>query len=146
LFAWDQSAESGQPPGQVGGNTLDYGRECRGAAISSCPLTDVVGHGTHVAGTAAGTGAATGNGLPAYRYTGVAPAADLIIVKGGDGSFSTDRAVDGVAYIFARAAELGRPAVVVLSLTTQTGPHDGSTAFGQALDSLAGPGRIVVAA
>src|SRR5690606_36571184 len=148
LYAWDQSAESGTPPGQVGADVFDYGNECRADAIDAgaCPMVDAVGHGTHVAGTAAGTGAATGNGRPAYRYTGVAPAADLIIVKGGDGSFSTDRAVDGVAYIFARAAELGRPAVVVLSLTTQTGPHDGSTAFEQALDSLAGPGRIIVAA
>src|SRR5690606_39635623 len=40
----------------------------------------------------------------------------------------------------------GRPAVVVLSLSTQAGPHDGSTLFEQALDALAGPGRIIVAA
>lgn len=148
LFAWDQSAESGTPPGPVGSSVFDYGHECRASTIDAgaCPLVDNIGHGTHVAGTAAGTGAATGNGLPAYRYTGVAPAADLIIVKGGDGSFSTDRAVDGVAYVFARAAELGRPAVVVLSLSTQAGPHDGSTAFEQALDALTGPGRIIVAA
>lgn len=148
LYAWDQSAASGTPPGRVGADVFGYGHECRATTIDAgtCPMVDAIGHGTHVAGTAAGTGAATGNGQPAYRYTGVAPAADLIIVKGGDGSFSTDRAVDGVAYIFARAAELGRPAVVVLSLTTQTGPHDGSTAFEQALDSLAGPGRIIVAA
>lgn len=148
LYAWDQSATAGTPPGRVGPHVFDYGHECTAAAIDAgtCPLVDAVGHGTHVAGTAAGTGAATGNGLPAYRYTGVAPAADLIIVKGGDGSFTTDRALDGVAYIFARAAELGRPAVVVLSLTTQAGPHDGSMAFEQALDALTGPGRIIVAA
>ena len=148
LYAWDQSAEVGTPPGAVGDHVFDYGHECRAASIDagSCPMVDAIGHGTHVAGTAAGTGAATGNGRPAYRYTGVAPAADLIIVKGGDGGFTTDRAVDGVAYIFERAAQLGRPAVVVLSLTTQAGPHDGSTAFEQALDSLAGPGRIIVAA
>jgi subtilisin family serine protease len=148
LYAWDQSAATGTPPGRVGAHAFDYGHECTAATIDlgACPMVDAVGHGTHVAGTAAGTGAATGNGLPAYRYAGVAPAADLIVVKGGDGGYTTDRALDGVAYIFERAAELGRPAVVVLSFATQAGPHDGSTAFEQALDSLAGPGRIIVAA
>jgi subtilisin family serine protease len=150
LFAWDQSdSSSGRtPPGQIGSDVFDYGHECRAADIDAgaCPLVDNIGHGTHVAGTAAGTGAGTGNGLPAGRYPGVAPAADLIVVKGGDGSFTADRVLDGVAYIFDRAAELGRPAVVVLSLSTQAGPHDGTTLLEQALDSLSGRGRIIVAA
>jgi subtilisin family serine protease len=150
LFAWDQSDSSAtrNPPGQIGSDVFDYGHECRAADIDAgaCPLVDNIGHGTHVAGTAAGTGAGTGNGLPAGRYPGVAPAADLIVVKGGEGSFTADRVLDGVAYIFDRAAELGRPAVVILSLSTQAGPHDGSTLLEQALDSLSGPGRIIVAA
>jgi hypothetical protein len=66
------------------------------------------------------------------------------VVKGGDDFFTADRVVDGVAYIFARAEALGRPAVVNVSLSSQQGPHDGTTLLERALDALSGPGRIVV--
>ncbi|HEX6939344.1 MAG TPA: S8 family serine peptidase [Longimicrobiales bacterium] len=147
LYAWDQDAVDGRPPGAVGDQVLDCGRECIAAEIDAgeCPLTDRVGHGTHVAGIAAGDGSATGNGLPSYRYVGVAPEADLIVVRAGDDGFTSDRLLEGVAYIFARAAELGRPAVVNLSVATQAGPHDGSTLLERGLDALAGPGRLLVA-
>ncbi|HUH13829.1 MAG TPA: S8 family serine peptidase, partial [Longimicrobiales bacterium] len=144
LYAWDQTAEVGSAPGMVGGDLFDYGHECGPGALEGCPMRDVWGHGTHVAGIAAGDGSATGNGQAPFRFTGVAPAADLIVVKGGDRSFSADRVLEGVAYIFARAAELGRPAVVNLSLGSQAGPHDGTTLFERALDALVGPGRILV--
>jgi hypothetical protein len=145
LFAWDQTA-TGAGPGRLADHHFDYGAECTGAAIDggSCPMVDRIGHGTHVAGTAAGGGAATGRGRPAYRFAGGAPAADLIVVKGGDDFFTADRVVDGVAYIFARAEALGRPAVVNVSLSSQQGPHDGTTLLERALDALSGPGRIVV--
>lgn len=147
LYAWDQGAADGRPPGAVGGNLLDYGHECVAAEIDagSCPITDRVGHGTHVAGIAAGDGSATGNDLPAYRYVGVAPEADLIVVRAGDDGFTSDQLLEGVAYIFARAEALGRPAVVNLSVSTQAGPHDGSTLLERGLDALAGPGRLIVA-
>lgn len=145
LFAWDQTV-AGSGPGVVGEHHFDYGVECAGPAIESgaCPMVDRSGHGTHVAGTAAGNGSATGRTLPAFRYPGGAPAAELIIVKGGDTEFTADRLVEGVAYIFARAAALGRPAVVNVSLSSQAGPHDGTTLLERALDALSGPGRIVV--
>src|SRR5690606_29612409 len=38
----------------------------------------------------------------------------------------------------------GRPIVVNLSLGGMAGPHDGTTLFEQALDSLVGPGRLLV--
>jgi subtilisin family serine protease len=147
-YAWDQTAGTGRPPGMVAGALFDYGHECGEDELrgGTCPLLDRTGHGTHVAGTAAGSGAATGGGMPAYRFPGVAPEAELIVVKGGDATFSADLLVEGVAYIFARAAELGRPAVVNLSISSQSGPHDGTTLLEQALDRLSGPGRIIIAA
>ncbi|MFP4624832.1 MAG: S8 family serine peptidase [Gemmatimonadota bacterium] len=148
LFAWDQmdSVSGGPAPGTVGEHTFGYGTECTAATIDAdCPLRDVVGHGTHVAGIAVADGSATGQGQPAWRFPGGAPGADLIVVKGGDGAFTSDLLLDGVAYIFARAGALGRPAVINLSLTGQQGPRDGTTLLEQALDALSGPGRIIVA-
>ena len=144
LYLWDQTL-TGPGPGLVGGTTFSYGVECGQAALSagSCASRDSVGHGTHVLGTAAGDGSATGGGILAGKFAGVAPAADLIVVKT---TFLSDAVVDGVNYIFSRAAELGRPAVVNLSLGSQWGPHDGTLPEEEALDSLSGPGRIVVAA
>lgn len=147
LFAWDQTDSTAAGPGAVGGHVFDYGAECTGPAIDAgdCGMLDIIGHGTHVTGTAAGDGSATGRDQPAWRFPGGAPAADLVVVTGGDGIYTSDLLVDGVAYIFARAQALGRPAVVNISLSSQSGPHDGTTLTEQALDALVGPGRIIVA-
>jgi hypothetical protein len=147
VFAWDQTGAGTAAPGAVGGHTFTYGAECSAAVIDAggCGMVDRVGHGTHVTGIAAADGSATGRDQPAWRFAGGAPDVDLVIVKGGDGAYTADRLVDGVAYIFARAEALGRPAVVNLSLSSQSGPHDGTTLLEEALDALAGPGRIVVA-
>ncbi|MEJ2186270.1 MAG: S8 family serine peptidase, partial [Gemmatimonadota bacterium] len=148
IAAWDQTANNDKPPGVIGGNDWTYGHVCTSDDIDggSCALADTIGHGTHVLGTAAGDGSATGNGQPAYQFAGVAPQADLIVVKGGNEDITRDHVVDGVAYIFAMAQKLGRPAVVNLSLEGPGGPHDGTTLFEQALNNLTGPGRIIVAA
>lgn len=148
LAAWDQTAV-GTPPGAVGGQAFDYGAVCTPADIDGgdCPLDDRYGHGTHVAGIAAGDGSATGNGQPAYRFVGAAPEAGLIVVRSDTAdTFLEDRVVDGVAWIFAMAGSMDRPAVVVLSLGARDGPHDGTTLTEVALDNLEGPGRIIVAA
>jgi subtilisin family serine protease len=150
LYLWDQTLDpgaNGTPPGAVAGLTFDYGIECRQSQLGangSCPSRDALGHGTHVAGIAAGDGSGTRSGsTPLYEYVGVAPEADIIAVKT---DFFATSIADGVAYIFARAEQLGRPAVVNLSLGSQFGPHDGTDALSLVLDELSGPGRIIVAA
>jgi len=143
LGLWDQTATgTGVSPPEP----FTYGAYCPPASLEDgiCSQRDLNGHGTHVAGTAAGNGLDVGTGGTARRYAGVAPAADLLIVKGGDGTFAFDRIVDGVRWLFAEAERLGRPIVVNLSLGATAGPHDGTTLFEQALDSLVGPGRVLV--
>jgi hypothetical protein len=142
LYLWDQTL-NGTGPGTVSGATFSYGVECRQEDLTAagCPSREVEGHGTHVMGTAAGDGSSSG--APAGQFAGVAPGADLIVVKS---TLLSDAVVDGVNYIFSRAQQLGRPAVVNLSLGSQWGPHDGTLPEEEALDSLVGPGRIVVAA
>jgi subtilisin family serine protease len=102
---------------------------------------DLNGHGTHVAGTAAGSGRVAGDDGP---LVGVAPGAELLVVRGeraADG-FDTDDQIAGLAWIDRQAAALGRPYVTNLSLGGHYGTaHDGSDPLEVAIDSLVGPGR-----
>ncbi|WP_165985672.1 S8 family serine peptidase [Streptomyces sp. YIM 98790] len=64
---------------------------------------DRSGHGTHVASTAAGTGAKSGG-----RYTGVAPGAELISAKvlGDDGWGQISAIVDGMEWAVGQGADI----------------------------------------
>jgi len=138
VSVWDQSVTITPPAG------FTYGSEWTPAQINSGASTEIdeEGHGTHVLGIAGGDGSATGSGEPAFTYVGVAPEADLCMVKT---TFSTTNIVDGVNYIFQKAASLGKQAVVNLSLGSQAGPHDGTYSFDAMINALTGPGRIVTA-
>ena len=160
LFLWDQTltAQAGESAANVGndGNTgNDYGVEYTQAqmntALADCGIpkpnsrrvrsADSGGHGTHVAGIAAGDGSAT-NGSEAFgKYKGNAPKASLVIVT-SDGNNA--RIADGIAYIFQKAQALGRPAVINISLGGHTGPLDGTGLLDQVVQQAVGPGRIIV--
>jgi hypothetical protein len=106
---------------------------------------DAAGHGTHTTGVAAGNGLATGHGFPAGRYVGMAPDADIIMVKtfpepGAACGANCFQISAGLDFIDAKAAELGKPYVINLSLGQQYGGHDGSDLDEQTIDSLIGPG------
>jgi subtilisin family serine protease len=126
LQIWDQTL-----PGS-GVTEGAYGIELKGDQLITS--RDEVGHGTHVAGIAAGADA---------TYGGVAPEAELIIVKS---DLQDAHIADGVRYIFRVAEQLGRPAVVNLSLGGHADSHDGSDSLSQIIDAESGPGRIVCCA
>lgn len=144
LAMWDQTDTAGPNP-----SGFSVGSEWTQAQLTADILNnssvvrqqDTGGHGTHVTGSAAGDGSATDGDEPAGKYAGMAPAADLVIVK-------TDflGICDGADYIFRKAAVLGKPAVVNLSLGSHFGPHDGSSEMEDCLEALAGPGKVIVAA
>jgi subtilisin family serine protease len=111
---------------------------------------DKSGHGTHVAGTAAGNGLASPT---AGTYSGMAPEADLIIVKAsrqndGTDDFDTTDLINALEFVRQKAAELGEPFVINLSIGGQVGPHDGTTPDERAIDNLVngGAGRAVCVA
>lgn len=113
-------------------------------------MTDQVGHGSHGLGSAAGNGRATGNGLPSGTFKGMAPDADLIMVRGTRsyvGGFESSDIVNALSFIDQKAQELGEPWVANLSLGGQFGPHDGTSLHERAIDNLVGtgkPGKAVV--
>ncbi|MFO1306265.1 MAG: S8 family serine peptidase [Burkholderiales bacterium] len=152
LGLWDQRASgaAGAPPAG-----FSYGGECTPAMINDaiggnatqCTQPSSGGHGTHVGGIAAGNGQATGNGQSAWRMIGMAPDADILAANSIAGGVTSNAAVlDGIAYMKAKAAALGKPLVVNLSLGSYFGPRDGTSNFEQGLSNLGGPGVVLVGA
>jgi subtilisin family serine protease len=118
--------------------TVTAGRKYTPADIAAAlatpdvPFThrDNAGHGTHVAGIVAGDGSQSGACRPANTYIGVAPEAELLIVKT---TFSDPDIAAGVEWIFTQAG--AARTVVNLSLGGQMGPHDGTTALERRIDA-----------
>lgn len=108
-------------------------------------------HGTYTAGIAAGCGV----GSP---YRGMAPEADLCLVSNAVSddlvyidsadyykyTFATDAL--GFKYLFDYAKSVGKPCVASFSEGSSQDFHGYDQLFYEMLDSLVGPGRILVAA
>jgi len=126
LRIWDQMLSG---PGVPEGS---FGLELTGANLTASRDKD--GHGTHVAGIAAGNDA---------HFGGVAPNASIVFVKT---DFQDAHIADGVRYIFRIARDLNQPAVVNLSLGGHFDAHDGSDGLSRIVTSESGVGRIVCCA
>jgi subtilisin family serine protease len=107
---------------------VDHINPVLGGAPDNIRHRDCDGHGTHVASIAAGDGRAQ------YQHVGVAPRADLVVVKGRDlekpptGKGGYELFIDAVSYILNVAEqELRKPVVINLSAGYVLGPHDGLT-------------------
>lgn len=103
------------------------------------PSVDAGGHGTAVAGIAAGSG---------NVYSGVATEAELLIVKLGlpdASSFPrTTEIMRAVTYAVNKAVGLQMPLAVNLSFGNTYGAHDGSSLLERFLDNAAEIGRTVI--
>jgi len=126
LRIWDQTLSG--PGVQEGG----YGLELSGANLTASRDTD--GHGTHVAGIAAGSD---------QQFGGGAPNAQVVFVKT---DFQDAHIADGVRYIFRIARERQQPAVVNLSLGGHFDAHDGTDPLSRICTRESGPGQIVCCA
>ncbi len=99
------------------------------------PSRDLSGHGTHVAGIAAGNGRASDG-----QYRGVAPQSSLLIVKLGisdpDGFPRTTELMRAVDYVLQKAFTLQMPVAVNLSFGNNYGSHDGASLLETYLDNV----------
>jgi len=136
LYLWDQSFP-GNPPTGFSIGTEYTNSEIKEALNSEMPYsvipsTDFVGHGTAVAGIAAGNGRV---------QRGVAPQASLIIVKlSNNRSLTTGRSTDimrAIKYIIDKSEALNMPVSINLSYGTNNGAHDGNSLFETYIDDMA---------
>lgn len=138
---WDQTIQSGEPPeGLLYGS--EYTKEQINQALGSqnplevVPSVDELGHGTALAGIAAGTSDETA------RFSGAAPDAELIVVKLKPAkqylrdyflveenavAYQEDDCMLALRYLINQSRKLGRPLVVCFGLGTNQGGHDGYT-------------------
>lgn len=150
LAMWDQSTPGNPPAGYYMGTVytaedinraLEAGTATRRLEI--VPEVDLSGHGTHVAGIAAGNGAAS-NG----RYIGAAPNAALLVVKlapGSSRSFPrTSELMQGIDWVVRYGLEYQLPLVINLSFGNNYGDHNGTSLLEQYMDDIANQGRMVI--
>ena len=149
LYLWDQTAGESPPRGFRQGT--EYANRQINIALGSIrpfevvPSADAIGHGTAVAGIAAGNGRASGG-----REKGAAPEASLIIVKIGSRGFEsfarTTEVMRALKYILDKAEELGMPVAINISFGTNDGAHDGSSLFITYVDAVTQRWKSVIIA
>lgn len=115
----------------------------RDAALTKVPSIDVSGHGTAVAGIAAGNGR---GGRGAVR--GIAYESSLLIVKLGsplkDSFPRTTQLMRAMQFAVEQAEYFKMPLVVNLSFGNSYGSHDGSSLLETYLDTIADIGRVSI--
>ncbi len=151
---WDLSDRANTGPNGVGRIYTEADLNAALQNNGTINERDFNGHGTHVAGTAAGNGFGTGGSLPAGTFAGVAPEADLIVVKATrstteQATFADDDLIAALSFINEQAAAINQPFVINLSIGGHYSAHDGSDPVEQAIDNLLASGKgkqVVIAA
>jgi minor extracellular serine protease Vpr len=151
LYLWDQllspaAGEIAEPSAKTGVlySNSDINQDLTATPAGKVRSFDTNGHGTHVAGTAAGNGEAN----PSKMHKGMAPEADIVIVKSGNGSFSNTNIINALKFIDSIGRVLNKPVVINLSLGGLSYAQDGYAPHEQVIDQItnATPGRVVAVA
>lgn len=154
---WDQTIQ-GDPPGEMIYGT-EYAKEQINEALASenpydiVPSRDLTGHGTFLAGTAAG------REVVDEDFIGAAPDAELIIVKlkeakeiitsfysiypQDEPAYESVDLMMGINYVTQKASSLGKPLVCIIGLGSNQGSHDGNSILEDFVENFGSPaGRI----
>ena len=139
-YLWDQVLGREFDAAQINEALMTGSRQ---EAQQLVPSIDTSGHGTAVAGIAAGNG---GEGGPAYA--GVARESELIIVRLGsprEDSFPrTTELMRALTYVVTKAVELAMPVAVNLSFGNTYGAHNGTSLLERFLDNVSEIGKSVI--
>ncbi len=140
LFFWDQTGDGPFPNGFNEGT--EYTNDQLNEALQSVdpfsviPDLDTVGHGTAVAGVAAGNGRASSG-----QNVGVAPDSTLLVVRlgqnGSDSSARTSEIMRAIKYIYDKAVLLSMPVSINLSFGSNNGAHNGNSLFEEYVNAMA---------
>lgn len=140
LYLWDQVLNREFTAEQIN-EALATGS--RFEAEQLVPSIDTSGHGTAVAGIAAGNGGDRG-----MAYAGVARESGLLIVRLGtprEHSFPrTTELMRALTYVVKKAVELKMPVAVNLSFGNTYGAHNGTSLLERFIDNVSEIGRSVV--
>ncbi len=155
---WDQTVQSGNAPEGLYFGT-EFTRDQINLALASddpgsiVPSFDEIGHGTFLAGIAAG------NEEPANDFAGVVPEAELVVVKLKPAKnnirdfymiphdaicFQENDIMLGVKYLLDTAEKYNRPISICIGLGTSQGSHDATGALSSYLSSLGQMSGVVV--
>lgn len=137
---WDQMLDRVFSPEEIN-KALESGSRREARAL--VPSSDAGGHGTAVAGIAAGNGRGEGG-----AYRGVAYEAELLVVKlktaMADGFPRTTELMRAVDFAVTTAADLGKPLVINISFGNTYGSHDGTSLLETFLDDIGNYGRTTI--
>lgn len=140
LYLWDQVLNREFDAAQIN-EALAAGS--RVAAEQLVPSIDTSGHGTAVAGIAAGNGGGRG-----AAYAGIARESSLLIVRLGaprENSFPrTTELMRALTYVAKKAVELRMPVAVNLSFGNTYGAHNGTSLLERFIDNVSEIGRSVI--
>lgn len=147
ISIWDQTADGTPPQGFFDG--AEYTNQQINTAIKSTaphdivPSIDSLGHGTAVAGIAAGNGRSS-NGV----NKGVAPEADILVVKvGSKGYKSFARSTElmrAIKYVIDKSKELSKPVVINISFGMNNGSHTGDSLFETYISDISMEWKIAI--
>lgn len=147
---WDQTVYSEKPP-EGRGYGSDFTREQINQALQSedpfkiVPSRDDNGHGTMVAGIAGGAA------VPANNFTGAAPGVEFVVVKlkqakkvirdfflipEGVSCYQETDVLFAIEYVLGIAANLQKPMVLCVAVSTSQSAHDGRGLTSSYLSSI----------
>lgn len=139
-YLWDQVLDREFDAAQINEALMTGSRQ---AAEEFVPSIDTSGHGTAVAGIAAGNGGESG-----LVYAGVARESDLIIVRLGspktDSFPRTTQLMRALTYVVRKAEELAMPLAINLSFGNTYGAHNGTSLLERFIDNISEMGRSVI--
>lgn len=148
---WDQTIMGNPPEGYLIGT--EFTREQIDEAIKQptvpmrmqiVPSVDVSGHGTSVAGIAAGNG----RGSRGRIYRGVATQSELLVVKLGnpreEGFLRTTELMQAIDYVVRKALFYKQPVAINISFGNTYGSHDGTSLLERFIEDIANIWKSVI--